>query len=302
MIPGEKEFKLIKLYMYICDLYDSGLKYCCSRYSNNSIPVFTDQELLTVYLFVGDQQKYLHIRDIHTFAKEYLPDWFPLLPSYQTFNYRLNRLSEALRMIVERLLDDFQPAVCDTGVAIVDSMPIITCSAARKSKVAREVTSKGYCSVKHMYYYGSKLHALALRRKGTIPFPESFALTAAEENDLSVFKQSWGERIRDRMVFGDKIYSDTGYFNDLKLKTQNIRMLTPVRGVRGVPEVIKQRDKAYSDLFSTAVSAVRQPIESFFNRLNEKTNIQRASKVRSSAGLMIHTFGKIAIAFIYLIF
>jgi hypothetical protein len=46
---------------------------------------------------------------------------------------------------------------------------------------------------------------------------------------------------------------------------------------------------------------VRQPIESFFNWLIEKTTIQRASKVRSTAGLLVHLMGKIATAFIYLI-
>ena len=39
-----------------------------------------------------------------------------------------------------------------------------------------------------------------------------------------------------------------------------------------------------------------------FNWLNEKTNIQKAMKVRSTSGLLVHTMGKIAIAFIYLIF
>ena len=43
-------------------------------------------------------------------------------------------------------------------------------------------------------------------------------------------------------------------------------------------------------------------IESFFNRLNEKTKIQEAQKVRATSGLIIHTMGKIAEAFIYLIF
>ena len=57
-----------------------------------------------------------------------------------------------------------------------------------------------------------------------------------------------------------------------------------------------------NDLFSCAVSRVRQPIESFFNWLNEKTKIQRAMKVRSTAGLLIHLFGKLSIAFINLIF
>ncbi|MDR3133452.1 MAG: transposase [Prevotellaceae bacterium] len=56
--------------------------------------------------------------------------------------------------------------------------------------------------------------------------------------------------------------------------------------------------KAYNDLFSAAVSRVRQPIESFFNWLIEKTTIQRASKVRSTAGLLVHLMGKITIAFI----
>jgi hypothetical protein len=64
----------------------------------------------------------------------------------------------------------------------------------------------------------------------------------------------------------------------------------------------RQDSKAYNDLFSTAVSKVRQPIESFFNWLNEKITIQRALKVRSTKGLLIHTMGQIAIAFIYLIF
>jgi hypothetical protein len=32
MIPSEKEFKLIQIYMYICDLYDQELKYYCQKY------------------------------------------------------------------------------------------------------------------------------------------------------------------------------------------------------------------------------------------------------------------------------
>jgi hypothetical protein len=51
-----------------------------------------------------------------------------------------------------------------------------------------------------------------------------------------------------------------------------------------------------------SVSGVRQPIEAFFNQLNEITNIQRTHKVRSTPGLFIHAIGKIAVAFIYLIF
>ncbi len=71
---------------------------------------------------------------------------------------------------------------------------------------------------------------------------------------------------------------------------------------KGMPKVLRQRDKAYNDLFSTAVSKIRQPIESLFNWLIEKTDIQRASKVRSTKGLFVHVFGKIATTYIFLIF
>lgn len=195
------------------------------------------------------------------------------------------------------------PADCDQRVSLIDSLPVITCEGRNmNSKVAVEITAKGYCSTKNQYYYGFKLHALAFSRTGTIPFPESMMMTPAEDNDLSVFKQAWGDIISDRVIYGDKIYSDFEYFNADKKQRQHIEMLTPVKAVKGQSEQQKQWDKAHNDLFSTAVSKVRQPIESFFNWLNEKTTIQRAQKVRSTKGLLVHTMGKIAIAFIYLIF
>ena len=303
MIPKKKELKLIQIYMYICDLYDSELKYYCQRYSNNSNPAFTDQEIMTIYLFAGHCQKYFQIKDIHSFASDYLSSWFPKLPSYQTFNIRLNRLSEAFKVLSQRLITSFIPPDCQLDISQVDSYPIMTCTGRnRQGKVAPEITSKGFCSTKDQYYYGMKLHALAFRRKGTIPFPESLILTPAKDNDLTVFKHAWGDSITNRTIFGDKIYSDFEYFNEEKKQKQHLEMLTPVKTIKGQSEELKQRDKAYNDLFSAAVSKVRQPIESFFNWLNEKTNVQRAHKVRSTSGLLMHTLGKIAIAFIYLIF
>lgn len=79
-------------------------------------------------------------------------------------------------------------------------------------------------------------------------------------------------------------------------------MLTPVKAIKGQCEELKQRDKAFNALFSTAVSKVGQPIGAFFNWLNEKTNIQRAMRVISINGLLVHIYGKLAIAFLYLIF
>ena len=84
--------------------------------------------------------------------------------------------------------------------------------------------------------------------------------------------------------------------------TYNSRILTPVKAIKGQSEVTRQWDKASNDLYSRAVSCIRQPIESLFNWIIEKTDIQRASKVRSTNGLLVHFFGKIAAAFIFLIF
>jgi hypothetical protein len=73
-------------------------------------------------------------------------------------------------------------------------------------------------------------------------------------------------------------------------------------------------DRAYSDasmqehlsaadkLFSKAVSKVRQPIESPFSWIDEKTGIQCASKVRSYQGLLVHVFGRLAAAMLLLAF
>jgi hypothetical protein len=137
---------------------------------------------------------------------------------------------------------------------------------------------------------------LAFSTPNKIPFPEGIVLTPASENDLNVFKQEWGN-ISNRTCYGDKIYIDSKFFEDLALNFNSF-MLTPVKAMKGQSEAIKQRNKAADDLFSN----VRQPIESLFNWLILKTDIQRASKVRSTKGLLVHVFVKIAAAFIYLIF
>lgn len=253
-------------------------------------------------MFCGACQRYFTIKDIHTFAKEYMLSWFPKLPSYQTFCKRLNMLQGAIVELTNQLFSSFKPYDCYELESLLDSMPIVTCAGRnKKGKVAQELTDKGFCSTKNMYYYGSKLHVLASRRVGSIPFPEIILISPASENDLTVFKYGCGDYIYNKDIYADKIYSDLSYFEE-KQQTQSLRMYTPIKTKPKETELSRQRNKAYNDVFSRAVSQVRQPIESFFNWLNEKTNIQRAVKVRSTSGLMVHIMGKIAIAFIYLIF
>lgn len=128
------------------------------------------------------------------------------------------------------------------------------------------------------------------RREGTIPFLEMIALSPASENDLTVFKNECVPYLTGKTVFADNIYSYFFFFNE----SNPVKILTPHKEIKGEQEAIRQREKAARDLFSQAVSKLRQPIESFFNWLNEKTEIQRASKGRATKGLLVHTFGKLA--------
>lgn len=229
MILKEKKLKLISLYMYICDAYKSSLRLCCQRFNNNSSPEFTDEEVLTIYLFCGYYQRFFGIKEIHTFAKEYLSSWFPKLPFYQTFNVRLNRLSEAFKVLVKTMIQSISPKDCDSLLSIVDSMPVVICKGKnREGKGATEITSKGYCSTKNMYYYGMKLHMIGERREDTIPFPEILAIAPASENDLTVFKSECVPYLAGKTVLADKIYCDFSFFNE----DNPVKMLTPKRRLR----------------------------------------------------------------------
>lgn len=281
-------------------MYDYHLKYSCERFSNNNKPDFTDQEVMTIYLYTMRIEQRLKIKQMHEFANEHLRSWFPLLPSYEAFVMRINKLSEAFKSLTNCLLSSYCPADCDLNVSLMDSLPIITCSGKRSPSVALEITDKGYCSTKSMYYNGLKIHALAFHRPNNLPFPESIVITPASENDLNVHKQYWSN-IPNRSFFGDKIYNDSDLQVGMK-KICDSEILTPVKAIKGQPDLAKQRDKAANDLYSKAVSSVRQPIESLFNWLIENTDIQRASKVRSTNGLLLHVFGRIAAAFIFVIF
>lgn len=300
MLPDNQALKLIRIYLTISELYENEICYISQRFTNNCKPNFTDEEVMTIFLYAMSEEERFTISQIYKFADRYLRSWFPQLPSYVAFVKRLNRLGEAFRILCGILLCMRIPVECRLDYSVLDSMPIITCSGKRSPKVALEITDKSFCSTKNLYYHGLKLHALAFWRQGRLPYPESFVITPASENDLNVFKQNWAD-IENRTFWGDKIYYDNLFFHELYKEKQSI-MFTPVKGVKGMPDILKHRDRAANDLFSKAVSKIRQPIESLFNWLIQKTDIQRASKVRSTKGLVVHVFGRIAAAYIGLIF
>lgn len=288
------EIKLITLYFFICESYDAELRWHCQRFSPNQHQKFTDEELLTIYLYVASVEKHLSIKAIYRYAQRYLQSWFPQLPSYQAFNWRLNRLNGALPYLVEQLLSRCPKTDIWPQYAVLDSMPIMVCSTARRCKVGSPLVDKGFCSTKNTHYWGLKLHALAWPRTGQLPLPEYLLLSAASEHDLSFFRP-FLPQITNRTLFGDKIYTNQ-QLNKQLLENQNTQILTPVKYPSRHCPRLKQFDQAADDLFSRAVSCVRQPIESFFNWLIFHTDIQNASKIRSTNGLLVHIFGRIAAA------
>ena len=128
MISKVKSTKLVEIFFYVSDAYEKELKFSCERFSNNSCPEFTDQEIMTVYLFCQNQEQRTKIKQIYCFADEYLRSWFPKLPSYKAFNNRINRLSEAFRLLTNSLLRTYQPSDCSAQESLLDSLPVITCS------------------------------------------------------------------------------------------------------------------------------------------------------------------------------
>ena len=288
------ELKIIALYYYICESYDTELVWYCQRMSNNAAPAFSDQELLTIYLYsVMEEEKY-SVKSIWNYAKRYMLSWFPDLPSYQGFNERLNRLAPVFAPLVACLLRDCDQQGIDRQVSLLDSMPIMTCSGRRAGKVAPELTAKGYCSTKKQHYYGLKLHSIAFRRAHQMPFPEYLLITPASAHDLSTVRPIL-PRLKNRALFGDKIYAHNVLQKDL-FQTINTQLYTPIRLVNGDNDYLRQFKHAADKLFSRAVSQIRQPMEAFFNWIIQKTNLQDASKVRSQRGLIVHVFGKLAAA------
>jgi hypothetical protein len=187
------------------------------------------------------------VKHIYEFANEHLRNWFPELPSYVAYTNRINRLNQAFKGMAEDILIDYQPPDCDIGITLIDFMPVITCSGKRSAKIAREMTDKGYCSTKGMYYHGLKLHAPGFRRKGYLPHPEYLLLSKASVNDLTFLKDICDD-MYDRTFIGDRIYGDKEFWQE-KQKSNQLEMLTPIKGVKGQTEQEMQRCKAYVDLF-----------------------------------------------------
>jgi len=277
--------EIITLFVQLCDEYKNGLWTLCQRFTNYADLSFRDEEVMTIYMY-GTIEGRTTKKQIYEHAKKYWNDLFPKLPSYVAFVQRVNKLGDVFTALVEVLQKKFSAAVfAPNKFRVIDSMPIVMAQRGRRfnAKVAPELADKnGYCATKKMYYYGIKLHILGSAQKGKLPVPEMIGITRAGESDIAAYEIILPD-IAEYEKFADKAY--------LSAETAKQKTYTPVK---------KQKGQEYLDaadqLYSTAVSRIRQPIESIFSWIEEKTKIQIASKVRSHNGLIVHVFGKLATA------
>jgi hypothetical protein len=287
------EQQLIALYLRVCRAYHNqpDLKY--QRLSNFR-PRFTDEELLTIYLF-GHMQGFHQQRRIYDYTRHHWRAWFPHLPSYQAFNRRLNRLALAFEhLITETLARQVVPLAADSD-RLIDSLPIMLAKWPKSgaARVAGEMADQGYSATKRSYYYGVKLHTIALRRTNKLPLPALIHLSRASEHDLTVLRQLDPD-LGKGILFGDKAYAEEE--TKRVLAARGTHLLTPYKRKRNEPAT------AEPALWSRFVSSVRQPLESLFGWLIQRTNIQNASQVRSTKGLFVHCYGKLAVACLLLTF
>ncbi|MCL2576424.1 MAG: transposase [Defluviitaleaceae bacterium] len=229
-------------------------------------------------------------KDVFKFIKAFYAEWFPAMPNYKAFNRRYGYLADAIKTLASDLLSMISSdTTCPTH--LIDSMPIVLAKQRRsgRAKVATEMCDKGYCDAKQMYFYGVRLHALGENQYKTIPQPKQLLLTAANVHD----RKAAVEMLQDVYgidLFADKAYIHAEWMEELR-RNNRVNIITPIKLEKG------QKELSYWDsIFSSAVSRVRQPIESFFNWLNEITQIQNACKIRSANGLVSFVFSRIAVA------
>lgn len=178
---------------------------------------------------------------------------------------------------------------------IIDSLPVMLASHGHSysAKIAREQANIGYCAAKKTRFHGVRLHVAAARRFGRLPLPTQVWLVAASHHDSTAVKEQTPE-IEARALFADLAYLDKELL--AFFKEQGITLITPMKRAKGTDLTAEQK------YHNRLISKFRQPIESLFNWIIEKTDIQRASKVRSTDALLIHCWGKLAVALFLLVF
>lgn len=161
------------------------------------------------------------------------------------------------------------------------------------AKVAREIADIGFCAAKKTRFHGIRLHFIARRQSARLPVPDQIWLCAASHHDSKAFLEqkidlSAGALLGDRAFTGKPVRD--------RLAHGQTQLLTAKKKPKG--KLLSEIEKYHNRL----IAKFRQPIESLFNWIIERTGIQTTSKVRSTDALMIHCWGKLVVALYLLVF
>lgn len=241
-------------------------------------PTFTDAEVLTCYC-MGLRRGLRRVVDIHRLASCELADWFPGLPCYEQFLRRLNRLGPYCRQLCEKQFDDNEK-----DHSAIDSAPVIVAEQARsgRARVAPNICDKGYNASKKKYFYGFKLH-VACDTRNSAPYSIVFAeISPASTHDIQVLKRTI-QGFRSKFIHGDKAYRS--YLLLKKASSMGKTIITPLKKCRG-----ERTQRLDVQLVNSLVSSTRQVVETAIGWINQRTGILRASHLRSSKGIIRHTY------------
>jgi hypothetical protein len=136
--------------------------------SNNDRPLFTDCECIAIYLF-GIAEGMVTVKSAYKFIRDFFPGWFPYLPRYQAFDYRICHLCDVIKELRGLLMSRRELGV--GSAFLLDSLPVIGAKEKRSGHVrsAAELCAKSYCASQNIWYYGVKTHVLGQNMYQTLP-------------------------------------------------------------------------------------------------------------------------------------
>lgn len=279
-----KTTKLVALYFLICEFKSKSPEAFILRKNPLQQGELSDEEALTIYIF-GLLEGRDSCKKIYEFIKVYWRDWFPNLGSYQAFNERINRLLPCLFELIGHL----NKSVLNTAndIFLVDSLPAPISNGKRlhDAKVAKTTANIGFCAAKNMHYYGLKVHIIAAVRPETTPVPVGVWISKASLHDIQFLKKRPLEQ-ENCLFIADKAYQSKKLSEDLKAKF-NIDLITLLKKPKG-------KDGKENETHNKKYGAIRQPIESLFNQIQELAQCFNLSKSRSLQGAKRKVLGGIA--------
>ena len=176
-----------------------------------------------------------------------------VLPPAEPAGRSLAALAEVL---FEQKLASSEP----THGYVLDSCPVMVSVGSRSNtaKTARDLCNLTRNPTKNLWYHGVKLHVFAQLRPRKLPIPCAVQISKASLCDLWAAKQIDLDcaPVTDGRLYADRAYIDAEWRSHLQTE-RNVALITPRKR--------KKYDVLVSeDAVSTRISALRQPIEVFF--------------------------------------